>query len=48
MNFMKNMSLNSDWAFIYAKRDINETSDKEMIRIFHAKYPKILIQKFVP
>ncbi|CDW80342.1 antennal-enriched udp-glycosyltransferase [Stylonychia lemnae] len=48
MGFMKNMSLNSDWAFVYAKRDLNESIDMEIVRQFQLKYPKILIQKFVP
>ena len=50
MNFMKNMSRNSDWAFIYAKSDLNESNplDMDRIRQFHEVFPQILIQKFVP
>lgn len=43
MNFMKNMSINSDWAFVYAKRDLNESSDMHIVKMFHEKFPKILI-----
>eukprot|EP00347_Sterkiella_histriomuscorum_P001513 403371743 len=58
MQFMKDVStsskgelgLQNEWAFVYAKSDLNMSSptDREIVQRFKERYPRILIQKFVP
>lgn len=46
MEFMKMASSKHGWAFVYADRSYNMTATERIN--FRKRYPKILIQKFVP